>query len=388
MNWADKLHRASFRGIPFHMMSGEAPKGRRLVKHVFPGRDVPHFQDLGRKGREFTVDGYVLGDDCLEQLGALETAAEQQGTAELVHPVYGTLTVRCNTFTPRYNSREGRVARFSMRLLEDNPEAVGRVSVDTAAAVKEAAADVQSAARDEFLSTFDINGTPSHFLDNVIDTAVSAVQTINETRLDTRSLTQVQFLYNNFAKDPLALIREPLSLANLITDIVTAVSDEVTPLQRIKHGTQLVSKSSAQLQEERGSIVPDVNSTALLEFIVQTAITDVADASSEADFPTYDEALRVREDFGEAVDDASEYVSDSLYDVLYRLRSAVIHDIDIRSIDAPRIMSYVSPMTLPSIVLAYELYGDISRAEELATRNKVEHPGFVPGGVPLEVLSS
>lgn len=388
MSWADKLHRASFRGIPFHMMSGESPKGRRLVKHIFPGRDNPHYQDLGRTGREFTVDGYVIGDDCLEQLKALEAAAEQPGTAELVHPVYGTLIVRCSTFTPRYTSREGRVARFSMRLSEDNREAVGRVSVDTAAAVKEAASAVQEAATEEFLSTFDVARTPSHFLDRVIDTAVSAIQTINKTRLDTRSISQVQFLYNNFAKDPLALIREPVALAQLFTDIITAVSEAVTPRQRLRAGVQLIQQSAQQLERERGSVAPDTNSLALLEFTVQTAIADVADASSEADFPTYDEALQVRDDFGTAVDDASEYVSDSLYDVLYRLRSAVIHDIDTRSIDAPRIMSHVSPVTLPSVVLAYELYGDISRADELSTRNKVEHPGFMPGGVSLEVLSA
>jgi len=43
---------------------------------------------------------------------------------------------------------------------------------------------------------------------------------------------------------------------------------------------------------------------------------------------------------------------------------------------------------MPAIVLAYRLYGDAERADEIVARNRVRHPGFVPGGQPLEVLSN
>lgn len=39
---------------------------------------------------------------------------------------------------------------------------------------------------------------------------------------------------------------------------------------------------------------------------------------------------------------------------------------------------------LPAVVLAYQCFGDASRADEIVTRNKVVHPGFLPAG-PLYV---
>ena len=43
--------------------------------------------------------------------------------------------------------------------------------------------------------------------------------------------------------------------------------------------------------------------------------------------------------------------------------------------------------TQPALVLAYGLYEDAGREAEIVTRNKVRHPGFVPGGQALEVLA-
>jgi prophage DNA circulation protein len=49
-------------------------------------------------------------------------------------------------------------------------------------------------------------------------------------------------------------------------------------------------------------------------------------------------------------------------------------------------------VTQPALVLAQRLYGDPAsveaRAAEIVARNKVRHPGFVPGGVALQVLSA
>ena len=45
-----------------------------------------------------------------------------------------------------------------------------------------------------------------------------------------------------------------------------------------------------------------------------------------------------------------------------------------------------------ALVIAQRLYGDPARMEERAAeivaRNKVPHPGFVPGGAALQVLSA
>ena len=43
---------------------------------------------------------------------------------------------------------------------------------------------------------------------------------------------------------------------------------------------------------------------------------------------------------------------------------------------------------MPSLALSYALYGNIDHSDEIVARNKVQHPGFVPGGIQLEVLAN
>ena len=57
-----------------------------------------------------------------------------------------------------------------------------------------------------------------------------------------------------------------------------------------------------------------------------------------------------------------------------------------------RLQTHVPAVTMPALVIAQRLYGDPARMEaraaEIAARNKVPHPGFVPGGAALQVLSA
>ncbi|OWQ33377.1 hypothetical protein CC207_25460 [Pseudomonas sp. DrBHI1] len=45
-----------------------------------------------------------------------------------------------------------------------------------------------------------------------------------------------------------------------------------------------------------------------------------------------------------------------------------------------RLAEVTTRESLPAVVLAYQRYGDATRAEEIVTRNKVQHPGFLPVG--------
>ncbi len=78
---------------------------------------------------------------------------------------------------------------------------------------------------------------------------------------------------------------------------------------------------------------------------------------------------------------------DESYQALADLRSATAKDITARGADLARVVAYDPPATRPALVIAYDLYEDAGRDAEIVGRNHVRHPGFVPGGQPLEVLS-
>ena len=74
------------------------------------------------------------------------------------------------------------------------------------------------------------------------------------------------------------------------------------------------------------------------------------------------------------------------------LRRAVTADLTARGGTLARLQTHVPAVTMPALVIAQRLYGDPARMEaraaEIVARNKVPHPGFVPGGAALQVLSA
>ncbi|MBE8595340.1 DNA circularization N-terminal domain-containing protein [Xenorhabdus sp. BG5] len=55
--WAEHLRPASFRGVPFAVISGESVFGRRQAVHEYPYRDTAWIEDLGRATRRITLRG-------------------------------------------------------------------------------------------------------------------------------------------------------------------------------------------------------------------------------------------------------------------------------------------------------------------------------------------
>ena len=76
---------------------------------------------------------------------------------------------------------------------------------------------------------------------------------------------------------------------------------------------------------------------------------------------------------------------DDFYTALYNLQTSVSRDIDERSRQLARLASYTLNASLPAIVVTHDLYGNINEESEIIARNKISHPLFVPGGIPIEV---
>jgi len=81
-------------------------------------------------------------------------------------------------------------------------------------------------------------------------------------------------------------------------------------------------------------------------------------------------------------------IDDNVTQEINRLRSLIVQDIDARAITLPDLKTIQPRQTQPTIVLSQLLFGTSDNAEDINTRNVIEHPGFVPGGNDLEVLLS
>lgn len=115
------LTTASFRGVTFFMPDVREAAGRRVVRWLFPGRDIQRFQDFGRIEGPIQVTGIIVGDDYVIRAQRLRTAFLTAGPATLVHPWYGRLRVRLAEQPPEiiFSDREIRVARFTAAFYRD-----------------------------------------------------------------------------------------------------------------------------------------------------------------------------------------------------------------------------------------------------------------------------
>ena len=122
--YSELLLDASFAGIPFCMPDSRHAPGRRVVRFMFPGADVPQFQDLGQNDEEISVTGLIVSDDYIEQAQLLRAAMLTPGPNTLQHPWLGEIMVmlapgRAPSFS--FSQSELRVARFQVSFVRYAP---------------------------------------------------------------------------------------------------------------------------------------------------------------------------------------------------------------------------------------------------------------------------
>ena len=106
-DWRSELQPASFRGVPFEVLTDSVPVGRRVQVHEFVQRDKSYAEDLGRVTRPFSVTAFVGGDNCISKRNALINAIDTPGEGELILPAWGAVTVVCTQAKISHAREEG-----------------------------------------------------------------------------------------------------------------------------------------------------------------------------------------------------------------------------------------------------------------------------------------
>lgn len=142
--WRSRLRPASFRGAGFKVDVNTRASGRRTALHEFPKRDDPEAEDMGRRARRFSVTGYVIGADFLDQRDALIDALETAGSGLLVHPTMGEFMVNPGDYNTAERRERGRMAEFEMVFVESGNQLGTAGQTDTQGAVGNAADNLQT----------------------------------------------------------------------------------------------------------------------------------------------------------------------------------------------------------------------------------------------------
>jgi prophage DNA circulation protein len=92
------------------------------------------------------------------------------------------------------------------------------------------------------------------------------------------------------------------------------------------------------------------------------------------------EALRLAllDPFGNAEEQAADDMDQASYVALIELDAAVTNFLVTTARPLPRMVGYQFAVPMPSLVIAYRLYQDASRCDQIVQENKVVHPAFCP----------
>ncbi|AZE10171.1 Phage tail/DNA circulation protein [Pseudomonas chlororaphis subsp. aureofaciens] len=122
MSWAQSLLDASFRGVPFHVVGESLQWQRALSEHGTPFKDGDRVRDLGRGARRFPMQVVLFGDNYEIELQQLLQALSTLGPGELIHPIYGALSVVNQTGEVKHHADSPDFAEISLTFVEDTPD--------------------------------------------------------------------------------------------------------------------------------------------------------------------------------------------------------------------------------------------------------------------------
>jgi prophage DNA circulation protein len=401
MAWRDDLREASFRGVSFMVEGHDTELGRRTALHEFPNRDMPFVEDMGALARQFAIEAFVLGEDYMEARDELTDALNEAGEGELVHPYLGTFTVTVTRARMAESTAEGGMARFSIVFTQtgepeepDEDEATEEEVIEDCDAAGEA---VEA----EFADAFTVESFPAFVVEaaqGIVGQVFDKLQGLTQLLpLQTDALGSFLPALASAQASVATLMRDPAELGGQIAGLVGDL------VQLPKESAGLTADTSLKIARQLfdfGADLPAVplttpsrlrqaaNQDALVSLVQKTASIAAARATAEMSFPSFGDAVKVRDELAEHLDtQAGATNDDASHFALVDLRASMVRDITKRGANLSRTVAVAMEASLPTLVMAYNLYGDAGREDEIAARNKTRHPGFITGGRPLEVLA-
>jgi prophage DNA circulation protein len=436
MTWRDTYRAATFRGVAFFVESADSSHGRRQAVHETAQRDTPYTEDLGRKSREFSVIGYLLGKDYHLNRDELIKACEVAGPGALVHPYRGEMNVVCRGLNISETAAEGGKCTIALTFLEAGEAAYPSANVDSVNAISAKGNTVTAAAEKSFVSDFLTTGFPAY----VAESAASGLAALGEYMAapglsfsgDLKAASDFYLQARGLASDASSLVQKPLNMVSRITGLIGSVRSAfgtnafsmLTSLFDRSPTTYTGSTATPSRQQQATNAIAmnalvrqvAVAEAAKAAVVTQTPVVTTANSTQAATgaagsapattgatqtapgvtqtlpvptvYDSYQAAIKVREDLVDRIDAESEVTpNDEVYVALTDLRTSVVQAVPNPEQNLARIVQYVPRETLPSLLVAYHIYGDAGRADDIATRNSARHPGFLMGGQQLEVLA-
>lgn len=104
MAWKDTLFDATFRKIPFECTAFSESRAKSVAITQPPYSNRAFVSDMGNDTRRYAITAFIEGNDYEIYRDNLIIALDMKGAGELVHPLYGALTVQVLDYAIKHDS--------------------------------------------------------------------------------------------------------------------------------------------------------------------------------------------------------------------------------------------------------------------------------------------
>ena len=409
-----KLIGASFRGVPFFVEShSRGGGGRRTITHEFYGASEPEIGDAGRGAVTYQISGYVLGENYIAHRDALIIALEgTAGPGELIHPYLGTLRAQCSSLNVSESTIDGGIATFSLTFA-DAPDRPAPTEIpDLSGELRTAAAAALSANSSELVASYDVAGQPS-FAKESLSAELTAVASklleklsdvsweildgsskvldrarVVEDRLSltVQELATVTAKINSIVAEAATLISSPADMldriSETITDLASAIENAPTVLATALLDTYAEPAQDQAIGTSSTRDAERANQTALGDAIRRLLVIEAVKLLPDANFTSTDQADDMRNTALDAMDALLLTAGNDAYPSLVLLRASVVRAVPGDAVLA-RVQTITKKIEVPSLLLTYQLYGDVSKEQSVIDQNSIQHPGFMSGDIKV-----
>ena len=397
--WAENLQVATFKGLTFDCLAIDDEFEHALVEHRYPfvpGADV---EDMGRGARRISVQAYFFGDKYEQALTDFVDVLYQAGAGEFIHPVFGSLpTMQVARGSIHHEADDVDQAHVNFELIEStagNPF----FTLTTANTQAEAVGTLSQAAR---------NASSS-----VLGQIIAQVQALNPLN----ALSQLQAVMNEpiaalaqinnaiATSNALNILTYPIAWANQMTGLTAGIINSgISPSALLSGFNQAFSQLGSVLASAPGSLsspsfpTPADAVTAVQVQIAVELAGSACDAAAtvlraESVMPTLSPAMieSITNQSRAQVQTCIEVVTAAYplqlaFPICEALKSTALgvqQAAQAIIVSKPPIVNRQVVNVVPLRLLAFNWYGDHTRALELQRLNALANPNFLQ---PADVL--
>jgi len=377
----------------FYSRSAEMPRlGRKTVAHEYPNSDNRYVEDLGKNAGEYVLDIEIqetTASAYKRSRNALIKLLETQGIGRLTHPTFGKKKVvpQLASMTEDFITENGVVA-FRITFLESTlnifPTSTQGNQGFIAGLYDRVLGENESVLADlvdYFSGGIELFNQARDGLQEITQTINDVVSTINGVADEVAAFSAD---IKDFTSSIITLMQTPANLARRFTTIynsIATITDDFNimtniVLQIFGSGNRTkINGSSALITQLNTNNIALANYTDVACLTIAYLATTNISFTSQSDIDTM--LARLNEAF-ETLDPDS--VNEDVYYDLQEMRTQ--NRLLLQNLRTT-LPYYVSLRTnlIPSAVLAYNLYGDSSRSDELNALNGIEDPCFISGNI-------